>query len=59
MDGLLAVHIASSKQDSTKLTYEAFEKAMRLIAEAKGVSLDDVEGAVVKSRGPMLTARQQ
>ncbi|GIL43700.1 hypothetical protein Vafri_1349 [Volvox africanus] len=53
------IFVRVKPKDSAKLSFEAFEKAMRLIAEAKAVTLEDVEQAVCKSRGPMLTARQQ
>ncbi|GLC72486.1 hypothetical protein PLESTF_001252800 [Pleodorina starrii] len=52
------IFVRARPKDSAKLSYEAFERAMRLIAEAKGVALDVVELAVLKSQGPMLTARQ-
>ncbi|KAG2423510.1 hypothetical protein HXX76_015258 [Chlamydomonas incerta] len=49
------VYAKVKPQGCTKITFECFERALSLIAAAKGTSREALEGAITASGGPLLT----
>ncbi len=52
---LALAHTTLSVQGCTKITFECFERALALIAAAKGTTREALEAAITSSGGPLLT----